>query len=125
MFRLGQKVVFVNDSFELHFPIGETGYIIAYDRNADNVFDYVVRVPKLNKHFFVPAADIELEEILLQQEAEQVEREALIDYALVTKNEELFRFIMNGEVAEAPPEKSKEVQSREDFIKQINLRAWI
>ncbi len=61
MFRLGQKVVFVNDSFELHFPIGETGYIIAYDRNADNVFDYVVRVPKLNKHFFVPAADIELE----------------------------------------------------------------
>ncbi len=62
---------------------------------------------------------------MLQQEAEQVEREALIDYALVTKNEELFRFIMNGEVAEAPPEKSKEVQSREDFIKQINLRAWI
>ncbi|MDF2668653.1 MAG: ATPase [Paenibacillus sp.] len=125
MFRLGQRVVFVNDSFELHFPVGESGYIIAYDRNADNVFDYVVRVPRLNKHFFVPAVDIELEEILLQQEAEQVEREALIDYALVTKNEELFRFIMNGEMAEPTPEISNEVQSREDFIKQINLKAWI
>lgn len=125
MFRLGQRVVFVDDSFELHFPIGESGYIIAYDRNADNVFDYVVRVPKLNKHFFVPAADIELEEVLLQQEAEQIEREALIDYALATRNEELFNRIMTGEKVEATPEANKEVQSQEEFIKQINLKAWI
>lgn len=125
MFRLGQRVVFVGDSFELHFPIGESGYIMAYDRNADNVFDYVVRVPKLNKHFFVPAADLELEEVLLQQEAEQVEREALIDYALATKNEELFKWIMSGDALEPTTEADKEVQSQEDFIKQINLKAWI
>ncbi|MFK7694404.1 ATPase [Paenibacillus sp. HJGM_3] len=125
MFRLGQRVVFVGDSYELNFPVGEAGYIIAYDRNADNVFDYVVRVPKLNKHFYVPAADIELEELLLQQEADRIEREALIDYALATKNEELFRKIMNGEEAEPTPETNKDVQSREDFIKQINLKAWI
>lgn len=125
MFRLGQRVVFVGDSYELNFPVGESGYIIAYDRNADNVFDYVVRVPKLNKHFYVPAADIELEELLLQQEADRIEREALIDYALATKNEELFRKIMNGEEAEPTPETNKDVQSREDFIKQINLKAWI
>ncbi|WP_019536608.1 hypothetical protein [Paenibacillus ginsengihumi] len=125
MLRLGQKVYIVADSFEQNLPVGEYGYIIAYDRNADNVFDYVVRVPKTNKHYFVPAADIELEEVLVQREVERLEREALIDFALSTRNEELFRRIMNGEKIENEPEVSKEVQSNKDFIKQINLKAWI
>jgi len=124
MYRLGQKVYFVADQFEQNLPIGEYGYIIAYDRNADNAFDYVVRIPKLGKHVYVPASDIELEEVLLKNEADRIEREMLIDYALATRNEELFRRIMNG--GEEPADaKSKEVQSREDFIKQVNLRAWI
>ncbi|UUZ83466.1 hypothetical protein LJK88_06175 [Paenibacillus sp. P26] len=126
MLRLGQKVIIVADSFEQNLPIGEYGYIIAYDRNADNVFDYVVRVPKASKHYFVPAADIELEEVLIQQEVDRLEREALIDFALATRNEELFRRIMNGDQEEEPAgEVAKDVQSREDFIKQINLKAWI
>lgn len=125
MLRLGQKVYIVADSFEQNLPVGEYGYIIAYDRNADNVFDYVVRVPKTNKHYFVPAADIELEEVLVQREVERLEREALIDFALSTRNEELFRRIMNGEKIEIEPEVNKEVQSNKDFIKQINLKAWI
>jgi hypothetical protein len=124
MYRLGQKVYIVADQFEQNLPIGEYGYIIAYDRNADNAFDYVVRIPKLGKHVYVPASDIELEEVLLKNEADRIEREMLIDYALATRNEELFRRIMNG--GEEPADaKSKEVQSREDFIKQVNLRAWI
>jgi hypothetical protein len=124
MYRLGQKVYFVADQFEQNLPIGEYGYIIAYDRNADNAFDYVVRIPKLGKHVYVPASDIELEEVLLKNEADRIEREMLIDYALATRNEELFRRIMNG--GEEPADsKAKEVQSREDFIKQVNLRAWI
>lgn len=125
MLRLGQKVYIVGDSFEQNLPIGEYGYIIAYDRNADNVFDYVVRVPKANKHYFLPGADVELEEVLLQQEVDRVEREALIDYALATKNEELFRRIMNGDSEEPIAETNKEVQPAEDFIKQIHLKAWI
>ncbi|ALS23829.1 MULTISPECIES: hypothetical protein [Paenibacillus] len=125
MLRLGQKVIIVGDSFEQNLPIGEYGYIIAYDRNADNVFDYVVRVPKVNKHYFVPGADVELEEVLLQQEVDRVEREALIDYALATKNEELFRRIMNGDSEEPVADTNKDVQTREDFIKQIHLKAWI
>lgn len=124
MYRLGQKVYFVADQFEQNLPIGDYGYIIAYDRNADNVFDYVVRVPKLGKHVYVPASDIELEEVLLKNEAERIEREALIDFALATRNEELFRRIMNGD-EEAEDEKNNGVQSREDFIRQVNLRAWI
>jgi hypothetical protein len=126
MLRLGQKVYIVADSFEQSLPIGEYGYVIAYDRNADNVFDYVVRVPKASKHFYVPSEDIELEEVLLRQEADRIEREALIDFALATKNEELFNKVMKGEEPEAAVEKSKdEVQSHEDFVKQINLKAWI
>lgn len=126
MLRLGQKVIILSDSFEQNLPIGDYGYIIAYDRNADNAFDYVVRIPKVNKNVFVPAVDIELEETLLQQEADRIEREALIDYALATKNEELFRRVMNGESDSAEtPDSNKEVQSQQDFIRQINLKAWI
>lgn len=126
MLRLGVKVVIVSDTFEQNLPVGEYGYIIAYDRNADNVFDYVVRVPKANKHFFVPAEDIELEEVLLQLEAERIEKEALIDYALATRNEELFKRIMNGDPAEElAQEVNKEVLSQEEFIRQVSLKAWI
>lgn len=126
MLRLGQKVIITADSFEQSLPVGEYGYIIAYDRNADNVFDYVVRVPKVNKHFFLPSSDLELEEVLLQQEAERIEKEALIDFALATRNEELFRRVLNGEpVEELTQEVTKEVQSREEFIKQVGLKAWI
>ncbi|AGA58986.1 MAG: ATPase [Thermobacillus sp.] len=125
MYKLGQRVIVVADHFEQNLPIGEYGYIIAYDRNADNAFDYVVRLPKVNKNVFVPAGDIEPEEVLLKREAERVEREALIDYALATHNEELFRRIMNGGETESREGTGKEVQSREDFIRQVNLKAWI
>ncbi|MGE6231113.1 ATPase [Paenibacillus chitinolyticus] len=125
MLSLGARVIIVEDRLEQNLPIGDYAYIIAYDRNNDNLFDYVIRVPKLNKHFFVPASDIELEEVLLRQEVDRLEKEALIDFALATRNEELFNRVMNGEQVEIVAEKSKEVQSAEDFIKQVNLRAWI
>ncbi|QJC51211.1 ATPase [Paenibacillus albicereus] len=127
MFKLGEKVVIVSDQYEQKLPVGEYGYIIAYDRNADNVFDYVVRVPAENRNFLVPGQDVELEKVLLKLEADRVEREALIDYALATRNEELFNRIVRGEEAEPEEEEisAKDVQSREDFIRQVNLKAWI
>src|SRR6478735_6794074 len=97
MLRLGEKVVIVADAFEQNLPVGEYGFIIAYDRNPDNAFDYVLRVPQVNRNFFVPSGDVDLEEVLLKQEAERVEREALIDYALATHNEKLFHHLMNGD----------------------------
>lgn len=125
MLRLGQKVYFVADSLEQNLPIGDYGYIIAYDRNADNIFEYIVRAPSANRNFPVTSADIEPEELLLEQEAERLAKEALIDYALATRNEQLFRSIMNGGAEEQAAEVSKEVQSTQDFVKQVNLRAWI
>lgn len=126
MLRLGEKITIVADAFEQNLPIGQYGYIIAYDRNPDNAFDYVIRIPSLNRNFFVPADDIELEAIVLKQEAERVEREALIDFALSTYNEKLFRLVMNGELESVEEEEeTKEAMSQADFIKQVNLRAWI
>jgi len=126
MLKLGEKIVIVDDRFEQNLPVGEYGFIIAYDRNNDSAFDYIIRVPKANRQFYVPSSDVELEVTLLEQEAARIEREALIDFALATRNEELFKRIMNGG-AEEPPvdEAAKEVLSREAFIKQVNLKAWI
>jgi hypothetical protein len=126
MLPLGQKVIIVADSFEQNLTVGDHGYIIAYDRNVDNAFDYVVRIPKLNKHIFLPSADIELEEVLLSQEASRIEREALIDYALATNNAELFHRIMNGEEEIEPAaEVNKEAAPHDEFVRQVNLKAWI
>ncbi|WP_138755189.1 ATPase [Paenibacillus sinopodophylli] len=127
MLQLGTKVVIVADQFEQNLPIGEHGYIIAYDRNADNVFDYVLRVPSANRNFLIPDEDVELEEVLIQDEVDRIEREALIDFALATHNEELFIRIMNGG-NEPEPEldnAGKEPLSPADFIRQVNLKAWI
>lgn len=126
MLNLGDKVVIVADQYEQNLPVGEYGYIIAYDRNADNVFDYVIRIPAANRNFLVPGDDVELEMVLYRLEADRIEREALIDYALATRNEELFNRIVKGEDPEEVTETgAKDVQSREDFIRQVNLKAWI
>jgi len=127
MLQLGERIVIVDDRFEQNLPLGEYGYVIAYDRNNDSAFDYIIRVPKANRQYYVPSDDIELESTLIELEAERIEKEALIDYALMTRNEELFRRIMNGgEEDDSPAEEtSKEVLSREEFIRQVNLKAWI
>ncbi|WDH82014.1 ATPase [Paenibacillus urinalis] len=128
MLQLGEKIIIVADAFEQNLPVGEYGYVIAYDRNPDNAFDYVIRVPQVNRNYFVPTGDVEPEALILRQEAERVEREALIDYALATHNERLFRQLMNGdkvELVEEEEEAASEPMSTADFIKQVNLRAWI
>lgn len=127
MLRLGEKIIIVADAFEQGLPIGDYGYLIAYDRNPDNAFDYVIRVPQANRNFYVPAEDIEAEEALLAFEAERATHEALIDYALSTHNEKLFHHLMNGDAADAEEQETttKETMSQAEFIKQVNLRAWI
>lgn len=128
MLNLGEKIIIVADAFEQNLPVGDYGYIIAYDRNPDNAFDYVIRVPQVNRNFFVPSGDVEPEEQILRQEAERIERDALIDYALATHNEKLFRQLLNGdelELVEEEEEAANEPMSQADFIKQVNLRAWI
>lgn len=123
MFRLGQKVYIIHDKLEMNLPIGSYGYIIAYDRNPDNAFDYVIRIPKVSKQVYVTAEDIELEDVLIQQAVDRVEKNALIDYALATRNKEFFYQIMNDKNDEE--DSSKKPESQKEFMRQIHLKAWI
>lgn len=125
MFRLGQRVIIIGDKFEQNLPIGSYGYIIAYDKNPDTAYEYVVRVPKAGRHYYVPGSDIELEQVMIQREAERVEKEALIDYALATRNESLFYSIFNQEDSGKAEDKEKQAMSHKEFIRQVNLKAWI
>ncbi|MFP3393185.1 ATPase [Brevibacillus sp. SIMBA_040] len=124
MFKLGQRVVIVADSFEQGLPLGEYGYLIARDRNPDSAFAWVIRIPKIDKQFPIVEDDIDLEERLLEEEAARVSNEALLDFALATRNEALFRQLMGmQEVEETNDEPAKE--SMEDFIRKVNMKAWI
>ncbi|WP_139489458.1 ATPase [Brevibacillus dissolubilis] len=126
MFKLGQRVIIVADSFEQSLPIGEHAYIIGRDRNPDTVFEWVIRVPKMDRHFPIVEADIALEEQLMEQEAERISREALLDFALLTRNEALFRQLMGIEEEEEAQEQAEpQKESMEDFIRKVNIKAWI
>lgn len=128
MYRLGQKVIVVADEFEQGFPVGCHGFIVAYDRNPDNAFDYIVRIPAINKNVFVLKEDIALEEVLIRQEVDRIEKEALLDFALVTKNEALFRqltYVQENERESEQPSSAQEQTDSHDFIRLINLKAWI
>jgi hypothetical protein len=123
MFKLGQRVIIVADSFEQGIPIGEYGYLIGRDRNPDSAFEWIVRIPKIDKHFPIVEADIALEEELMEQEAERLQREALLDFALATRNEALFRQLMGVQEPDDHEEPVKE--SMEEFIRKVNIKAWI
>lgn len=126
MFRLGQRVILVSDSFEQGYPIGAHAYLIGRDRNPDSVYEWIVRVPSIDKHYPIVEADIALEEKLLEVEAEKIQRESLLDFALATRNEALFRQLM-GMQEELAEEENKDAvkDTAEDFIRKVNIRAWI
>lgn len=125
MLQLGQKVYIVGDKLEMNLPLGEYGYIIAHDKNPDQIFDYVLRIPSTNRHVYVTTEDVELEDVLLKLAADQVEREALIDFALATNNEDLFQRVLNGEEVHEQANETQMLSNQQDFIRQVHLKAWI
>lgn len=125
MFKLGQRVIIVGDSFEQTLPIGEHAFIIGRDRNPDSVFEWIIRVPRVDKHFQIIEADIATEESIMIEEAEKVQQEALLDFALATRNEALFRQLMGIEDDEKEQSDRVVKESTEEFIRKVNLKAWI
>ncbi|WP_018131847.1 hypothetical protein [Effusibacillus pohliae] len=124
MLQLGQKIIIVKDSFEQNLPIGEYGYIIGRERSSDSAFDFIIRVPSKDRHYYVPAADIEAEEVLIKRQAEEIERQALIDYALATGNKQLFEQLVGKKPADGETAKIDYVKP-EEFIRKVNVNAWI
>ncbi|MCG6197659.1 ATPase, partial [Anoxybacillus sp. LAT_38] len=92
-------------------------YLIGRDRNPDSAFAWIVRIPKIDKQYAVPEEDIALEEKLIEQEAERIQREALLDFALATRNEALFRQLM-GMQDEAADNGDPVKESMEEFIRK-------
>ncbi|MET3289908.1 UNVERIFIED_CONTAM: hypothetical protein ABID98_002478 [Brevibacillus sp. OAP136] len=125
MFKLGQRVIIVADSFEQSLPISEHAYIIGRDRNPDSAFEWVIRVPKVDKHYAIVESDIALEETLLAQEADRISREALLEHALATRNEALFRQVMGIEEPAEEEDEASRKESPEEFIRKVNMKAWI
>ncbi|ATO50818.1 MULTISPECIES: hypothetical protein [Brevibacillus] len=123
MFTLGQRVIITADSFEQSLPIGEHAYLIGRDRNPDSAFDWLIRVPKYDRHFPVTDKDISLEESIWEEAAERAQQEALLDFALATKNEALFRRVVG--LADEEPEQGATKESPEEFIRKVNMKAWI
>jgi hypothetical protein len=121
---LGKKIIIVGDSFEQQLPLYEYGYVIARIRDADSAFDYVIRVPGENKQYYVPEEDIELEEVVIQHIADEVEKNAQIDYALATGNKELFEQLV-GSAPAVEEEVKPTKESAEDFMRKIRLNAYI
>jgi hypothetical protein len=121
---LGKKVIVVQDSFEQQLPIGEYGYVIARIRDADSAFDYVIRIPKENKQYYVPESDIELEEVVIQRMVDEIEKRAAIDYALATGNKELFEQLVGSTKKDANDAKPTK-ESPEEFMRKIRLNAYI
>ena len=68
--------------------------------------------------------DIALEETLLEQEADRIQKEALLDFALATRNEALFRQL-TGIQDEAAENGEPVKESMEEFIRKVNIKAWI
>jgi hypothetical protein len=125
MYKLGQRVIIVADTFEQGLPIGEHAYLIARDRNPDSAFEWIVRIPKIDKQFPIIEADILTEEQLLSQEADKVQRDALLDFALATKNETLFRQLLGMDADQPANGEPVLKESPEEFIRKVNIRAWI
>lgn len=125
MFKLGQRIIIVADSFEQSLPVGEHAYIIGRDRNPDSVFEWIIRAPRIDKHFPIVEADIATEESIMEEEAVKVQQEALLDFALATRNEALFRQLMGMEDSDQENNDHVVKESTEEFIRKVNLKAWI
>lgn len=102
MHRLGSRVIITSDSLEQKLPLGASAYIIAFDKNPDTVFDYVIRIPHLAKNVLVTRHDLSSEADWLRREAERVQRAMLIDYALATRNRDLFHQLTKPQPAFKP-----------------------
>ena len=90
MHILGSRVIIISDTLEQKLPVGAYAYVIAVDKNPDTVFDYIVRIPQLAKNVLVTRHDLIAESDWLHHESERVQRAMLIDYALATRNRDLF-----------------------------------
>ncbi|CEH28930.1 hypothetical protein [Aneurinibacillus migulanus] len=86
MFALMTRVIILSDILNLGLPVGQEAYIIAHNRRVDVAYQYLIRVPAIQKEFWVVENDIKplTEADTVKDYSCEVE-EVLIDVALQTK----------------------------------------
>jgi hypothetical protein len=94
MLPLMTKVIIISDILNLGLPVGKEAYIIGHNRKIDIAYKYLIRVPAVQKEFWVVENDIKQlsdSDTLLDYSSEV--EEVLIDVALKTKQFDIIKNI--------------------------------
>jgi hypothetical protein len=101
MLALMTRVKIVSDILNLGLPIGQEAYIIALNRQVNVAFQYLIRVPALQKEFWVVEQDIvPLTEADTVKDYSREAEQALIDAALQTRQFQIIKHLKGNDQAD-------------------------
>lgn len=92
MLPLMTRVVIQSDILNLGLPIGKEAYIIAYNRQVDVAYRYLIRVPSIQKDFWVIEQDIRpLTDADTVEDYSKEAEKVIIDVALQTRQFDIIK----------------------------------
>jgi len=92
MLALMTRVIILSDLLNLGLPIGHEAYIIAHNRRVDVAYQYLIRVPSIQKEFWVVENDIKpLTDADTAKDYSREAEEVLIDVALQTRQFDIIK----------------------------------
>ena len=92
MLPLMTRVLIQSDILNLGLPVGKEAYIIAYNRQVDVAYRYLIRVPSIRKDFWVIEEDIRpLTEADTVEDYSQEAEKVIIDVALQTRQFDIIK----------------------------------
>lgn len=102
MHPLMTRVIILSDILNLGLPVGQEAYIIAHNRRVNVAFQYLIRLPALQKEYWVVENDIKpLTEADTVKDFSQEAEEVLIDVALQTKQYHIIKQLKGDRKADA------------------------
>lgn len=92
MLALMTKVMIVSDILNLGLPVGQEAYIIAHNRRVNVAYQYLIRIPAIQKEFWVVENDIKpLTDADTVRDYSREAEKVLIDVALQTKQFDIIK----------------------------------
>lgn len=89
-YKLMEQVYTIGDTLNFGFPVFEHGYVIAYNFDIKKAFSYYIRFPQKKENWWIPDCDLISSEEILNDEVEEIANRSIINYALDTKNKQIF-----------------------------------
>lgn len=101
MYALMTRVKIVSDLLNLGLPIGQEAYIIAHNRRVNVAYQYLIRVPALQKEYWVVEQDIApLKEADTVNDYSREAEQVLIDAALQTRQFHIIKHLKGNNQAD-------------------------